>query len=246
MEKKTNELTYRFKYIYLLLIIADLIIIIFLFAFPASIESGNISFFGLNFEKNSFETITVNILQAIFLSILAALILSFFYDYNFKKEEKKEIENIVNNVFHVNLEPLVVNAVLSENDIHRKIFNAEMIDRILKNCLSIKLNDVNNANISKEIKDSLINNLITKINSDIIENLYVSLTLTKPNNNERIDTDDDAYKVEYKIEYQAELKSNNFKFMVTNDRTIQKNNLGLFSFCLFLHFFNLKVKNILY
>jgi hypothetical protein len=245
MENEESKLTYKFKYIYLILIIVILLVIIILYSFPIHFAKNDITFFGLDFKsENNVEVITVNILKAIFLSFLTALILSFFYEYKFKSEERKEIKNIINNIFQDNLEPLVVNAILSKTDIHTKLFNSEIIDKILQNCLSIKINDVIKANVAKEIMDSLINNLIGKVNNDIIEGLYISLTLTEPSNNEKIKFNNDAYKVEYNIEYRTKLKSNNFNFIVTNDRTIQKNNLGVFSFSLYLHFFNPYIKNI--
>lgn len=173
----------------------------------------------------------IGILQDVFISGLVGVILYAFYEHRFESEEKQVLIDEVNEILSENIEFHIIKAMLVSKEINNQVLSSELIDKILYNCLVKKTGNEAKANA---VMKSILENVINK--STAIENLNVSMKLKTFSETKKFCAYD-TYKMTYTIHYKTILDTNVFTFILTNNKVLQNDNLGTFTFCQFIDSF---------
>lgn len=190
------------------------------------VDTNNIS---IEHIPESTAMMVINIFRNLATSGLVGVTLFMFYEYRFEKEEKQSLMDGVNSMLSKNIEPHIIHAVLTSKEVNEQLIPIEWVDEILKVCLIRKTKDEGKASaIIKSLLENVINQSVT------IHELDVSMALNSFSDRQHKYCAYDTYQMTYVIRYKVLLDSDVFTFMLTNNLSVQSENLGAFAFCQFI------------
>ena len=241
LSRHQGENSYKFKYIYLILCLIFVVAIIATYILPKMLPQFFVDsewILEVDSETNiesirnipeNTAMIIIRILRDVFISGLVGVILYAFYEHRFESEEKQALIDGVNNILSENIESHIIKAMLASKEINEQVLSSELIDELLYNCLVRKTGNEAKANA---VMKSILENIINK--STAIKDLDVSMMLDKFPDAQHRYCAYATYKMTYVIRYKVILNANVFTFILTNNKTVQNKNLGIFAFCQFI------------
>lgn len=241
MGRSAKKSSYEFKYIYLVLCLIFIAAIVLSYFFPIWMpdwfieegwdiitdqETGSQT---IIHTSENFAMLFLNIMRDVFICGLVGVVLYAFYEHRFESEEKETLMCNVESILSNAIEDRVVQAVLNSKEITSQVLSQDYIDNILSNCLIKKTGDIAKANaIMKTIVQGVING------SNTVNDLDVSMTLSNFADKEHYYNKYDTYKMTYVIRYRVTLTTDTCSFILTNNKQVQNENLGAFTYCQFV------------
>lgn len=243
MKKELGQSSYKFKYTYLVLAIIFVLLILTTYLLPNKlpqiffgdswvvVPNNNVNNMEVSIEyvPQSMAMTVLGIVRDIATSGFIGVMLYAFYEYRFAKDAEQTLIDNVNNILLKNIKSSVIHALYTDRDISFQMLEPEWIDEILNTCLIRKTGDEGKANAVMKL---LVENVINQHRT--IEDLDVSMTLEDFSDQEKRYCAYSTYLMTYVIRYKVFLETDDFMFMLTNDRNLQSDNLGVFSFSLFV------------